>query len=211
MKLYWAPRTCASGIHVLLEEIGAPYSLVEVDVRGGANWRAPFIDLNPKGKVPVLALDDGRVLTEYTAIALWLARSFPEAQLIPEYPDGEMRVMEAMAYLVGTVHGQGFTRFFRPERFNPDAREDAKAWEDARARGREIATRGLEILGRDMGDNPFVTGERFTIADSALFYVSRWIALADVAAPANILSHFDRMRARPAVQRASAMWMKERA
>lgn len=210
MKLYWAPRTCASGIHILLEEIGAPYSLIEVDVRGGANLRAPFTDLNPKGKVPVLALDDGRVLTEYAAIALWLARSFPEARLAPEDADGEMRMIEAMAYLVGTVHAQGFTRFFRPERFDPDAREDAKAWEDARARGREIAARGLALLGQSMGDSPFVAGERFSVADSALFYVSRWIAVAEVAAPPNILAHFDRMRARPAVQRAMAMWVRER-
>jgi glutathione S-transferase len=210
MKLYWAPRTCASGIHVLLEEIGAPYSLVEVDVRAGANLRAPFTELNPKGKVPVLVLDDGRVLTEYAAIAVWLARTHPEARLLPDDPDGEMRVMEAMDYLIGTIHAQGFTRFFRPERFDPDAREDAKAWEAARDRGREIAARGLEILGRAMGDSPFVAGERFSIADSALFYVSRWIALAEVAAPANILAHFDRMRARPAVQRAMAMWVRER-
>jgi glutathione S-transferase len=206
MKLYWAPHTCANGIHILLEEIGAPYSLEQVDVRGGANLRAPFTDINPKCKVPVLDRGDGRVLTEYGAIALWLARTYPQVGLLPTDLDGEVRVLEALDYLVGTVHAQGFTRFFRPERFDPDAKEDAHAWEQARARGREIAAKGLTVLGRTLGDKPYLAGERFSIADSALFYAERWIAVAGVSAPDNILAHFERMQARPAVRRAMAMW-----
>ncbi|MGC1303494.1 MAG: glutathione S-transferase N-terminal domain-containing protein [Caulobacteraceae bacterium] len=206
MKLYWAPRTCAVGIHVLLEEVGAAYELEEVDLRGGANLRTPFTDLNPKGKVPVLVRGDGRMLTEYAAIALWLARTYPEADLLPGDVDGQVRVLEATDYLVGTIHAQGFTRFFRPERFDPDAKEDPQAWAAARARGREIAAKGLAILGDVMGDGAHVASERFSIADSALFYVERWIEVAEVAAPSNVIAHYERMKARPSVRRAAAMW-----
>jgi glutathione S-transferase len=206
MKLYWAPRTCAIGIHVLLEEAGARYELEEVEMRGGANRQPPFTDINPKGMVPTLVRDDASVLTEYSAIALWLAGRFPDAGLLPDDLEGRARAFEVMDHVVGTIHTLGFKRFFRPERFDPAAREDRNAWEQARARGREIASRGFTLLGQAMGEQLYVAGGRFTIADSALFYVERWIELAEVPAPANILAHFERMKTRPSVQRAMAMW-----
>ena len=75
MKLYWGPHTCAIGIHLLLEEIGKPYETEKLDVGGGATRRPPFSGVNPKGKVPTLVRDDGTVLTEFSAIAIWLART----------------------------------------------------------------------------------------------------------------------------------------
>ncbi len=74
MKLYWEPHTCAIGIHVLLEETGLPYETEKIDVGGGATREPPFLAVNPKGKVPTLVRDDGSVLTEFAAIATWLAR-----------------------------------------------------------------------------------------------------------------------------------------
>ncbi|WP_158918332.1 glutathione S-transferase family protein [Caulobacter sp. S45] len=206
MKLYWAPRTCAIGIHVLLEEIGAPYTLEQVDMRDEANLRGGFPQVNPKGKVPALVRDDRSVLTEYAAIALWLARTYPEAGLWPDDAEAQARVLEATDYLVGTVHAQGFTRFFRPARFDPAAAHDETAKAAAQARGREIAGKGLALLGEALGERPYLAGELFTIADSALFYAERWIAVAEVAAPANILAHFERVKARPAVRRTLEMW-----
>ncbi len=81
MKLYWGPHTCAIGIHVLLEEIGKPYETEKLDVGGGggATRLQPFAAVNPKGKVPTLVCDDGTVLTEFGAIAIWLARTNPES------------------------------------------------------------------------------------------------------------------------------------
>lgn len=79
MKLYWGPHTCAIGIHVLLEEIGAPYETERIDVAGGATREPPFAGVNPKGRVPILVRDVGTVLTEFSAIATWLARTNPAA------------------------------------------------------------------------------------------------------------------------------------
>ena len=77
MKLYWGPHTCAIGIHILLEEIGEPYETEKVDPAGGQTRQPPFMAVNPKGKVPTLVRDDGSVLTEFSAIATWLARAAP--------------------------------------------------------------------------------------------------------------------------------------
>ncbi len=70
------PGACSVGIHVLLEEIGAPYEAVLFNLREGAQFKPEFTGVNPKSKVPTLERDDGSVLTEYPAIAFWLASRF---------------------------------------------------------------------------------------------------------------------------------------
>ena len=76
MKLYYMPGACSIGIHVLLEEICKPYDLQKIDGAKQEQYGPEFVKLNPKSKVPTLQRDDGSVLTEFPAIATWLARSF---------------------------------------------------------------------------------------------------------------------------------------
>ena len=78
MKLYYMPGACSIGIHVLLEEIGKPYDAHKVDGAKQEQYGPDFVALNPKSKVPTLQRDDGSVLTEFPAIAVWLARKNPE-------------------------------------------------------------------------------------------------------------------------------------
>lgn len=118
MKLYWGPHTCAIGIHVLLEEIGKPYETEKLDVAGGATHKPPFVGINPKGKVPTLMRDDGWVLTEFSAIATWLARTNPDEALLPVDPEDEARAVEVLAYVEGTIHGQGYGRMFMPAKLS---------------------------------------------------------------------------------------------
>ncbi len=73
MKLYYAPGACSIGIHILLEEIGLPYDLERVNLQQGEQYKPAYTAVNPKSKVPTLVRDDGSVLTEYPAIAYWLA------------------------------------------------------------------------------------------------------------------------------------------
>src|SRR4051812_14548210 len=117
MKFYYSPGACSLGIHVLLEEIGKPFEAVKLNLAGGEQHKPEFTSINPKSKVPTLVRDDGSVLTEFPAIATWLARTNPEKNLLPKDADGEARVLEAMDYVVATVHMQGFSRMFRPANF----------------------------------------------------------------------------------------------
>ena len=197
MKLYFSPGACSIGIHLLLEEIGKPYEVEQIKTSAGEQFKPEYIAITPKSKVPALMRDDGSVLTEYGAIATWLARTNPEAKLLPHDPDAESRVLEAMDYAVGTVHMQGFTRIARPANFSPD--EAMK--EKVQARGREIYAKGLDILADKLGGKPWVAGDDYSIGDSAVFYVAAWSSRAGVDRPAAIAEHFDRMKQRPAVQR----------
>ena len=63
-----------------------------------------YLAMNPKGKVPALVRDDGSVLTEYAAIATWLAMTNPEAKLMPTDAEGMARTLEATDFAVGTIH-----------------------------------------------------------------------------------------------------------
>ena len=84
MKLLYAPGACSIGIHVLMEEIGKPYEAERVNLQQGEQYKPPFTTVNPKSKVPTLTKDDGSVLTEFPAIAYWLARKNPFADLLPD-------------------------------------------------------------------------------------------------------------------------------
>ncbi|HUC18452.1 MAG TPA: glutathione S-transferase N-terminal domain-containing protein [Acetobacteraceae bacterium] len=200
MKLFYSPGACSLGIHLLLEEIGKPYELSLLPIRNGAQLEPEFTAINPKSKVPTLIRDDGSVLTEFPAIAFWLARTNPEARLLPPDVEGQARALEAIDYAVATIHMQGFTRIVRPENFSPDPAEAEK--EKVRARGREIFEKGLALTDKSLNGKRYVVGP-FSIADAALFYVEFWASSrANIALPANCAAHYGRMKARPAVARA---------
>lgn len=200
MKLYYSPGACSVGIHVLLEEIGAPYEAVLVNLREGAQFKPDFAGLNPKSKVPALERDDGSVLTEYPAIAFWLAGRFPTAGLMPSGMDAQARALEATDYCVATMHMQGFSRMFRPSNFAP-SEGDADA---VKARGEEIFSKGLALLDKALEGKDYLVGG-YSFADSALFYVSFWWnGRLGKALPGNVAAHYARMKARPAVQRTLA-------
>jgi len=196
MKLFYAPGACSMGIHILLEEIGKPYELNKLDIKAGENYRPPFSELNPKGKVPTLQRDDGSVVTEFPVIAHYLAMTNPEAGLLPKSEEAELRGAEAMDYCVATIHMQGFGRLFRPGNFAPnEADHDA-----VKARGREIMEKGYALLDKQLAGKEWIAGP-YSIADSALFYVAFWGRKQGLTLPANVSAHLDRMMARPAVQR----------
>lgn len=198
MKLYYAPGACSIGIHVLLEEIGKPYERQKLDLQAGDQRQPEFLKINPKGKVPTLVRDDGSVLTEFPAIAWWLALTNPEKELLPPDPEGQARALEVMDYVVGTLHGQGFGRMFRPAMFAPSEADH----EQVKARGREIFEGGLKLLDRNLAGKDYVLGSSFSIADAALFYVEFWAAdRMRMPLPPTCAAHHQRMKARPAVQR----------
>ena len=209
VKLYWGPHTCAIGTHVLLEEIGKPYEAEKIDVQGGATKENWFRAINPKGKVPTLVLPDGRVLTEFTAIGTWLARTNPDAGLLPTDRDEELRALSIADYAVGTVHGQGFSRVFLPGKFEPQDpvhQSLGLGQSSVKHQGETMVTDGFAILEKEMAGREWAAGDRFGVADAALFYVTRWAPQQDIELPANLAAHLRRTKERPAVRRVMAVW-----
>jgi glutathione S-transferase len=197
MRLYMTPGSCSTGIHILLEEIDNPFEAAIVNLPAGDQFKPDYVALNPKSTIPTLLRDDGTTLTEFQAIAYWLARVNPRAKLLPGDPDGDARVMEVMDYVVGTIHMQGFARLFTTETFTPDESSHAAV----KARGIEIVVKGLGLMDKVLDGKDYVTGPAFSIADAALFYVEFWADKTGIPLPPLCLAHYQRMRARPAVHR----------
>lgn len=197
MKLYHGPGTCSTGIRVILEEIGLDYDLETVNVAQGDQHKPEFRAANPKGKVPALVRDDGSVLTEFPAIAFWLAKTHPEAKLLPEDFEAEIRVLEMIDYICGTLHVRGTTLAMIPGKFAQG--DDAQ--EQISSHGREVANNGLKNLAEMLGDKEYFFGE-FSIADAAVFFLLQWKDRAKLTVPDRLKAFHERMLARPAVARA---------
>lgn len=198
MKLYYSPGACSLGIHVLLNEIGKPFEGAPTLLAKQEQHKPEFVAKNPKSKVPTLERDDGTVLTEFPAIAVWLARTNPEKNLLPKDAEGEARALEAMDYAVATIHMQGFSRFVRPGNFAPGEADH----EAVKARGVELMEKGFAVLDKALAGKEYVAGS-FSVADAALFYVEFWYKVrVGKELPPNVTAHFQRMLARPAVQKA---------
>jgi glutathione S-transferase len=164
MKLYYLSGACSQAANIALREAGLKFDLVKVDrqtkqAADGLN----FNEVNPKGYVPALTLDNGETLTENVAVLQYIADRNPAARLAP--PAGTMeryRLIEWLAFINSEIH-KGFGPLFRK-----DAPEDTKAY----ARN-NIATRA-GWLNSSWGTRSFLMGEQFTVADAYLFVVLSW-------------------------------------
>ena len=149
LTLYYAPGACSMASHIALEETGQPYTATPVALAQGEHLKPEYLNnVNSRGKVPALKTDDG-ILTENVAILTYLARSFPDAKLLPTDPLGTARALSHMAYLSNTVH-PAFTHIMRPGRFATDE----SAHDNLKATGKDNFWKLLQEID-DIGDtNP---------------------------------------------------------
>jgi glutathione S-transferase len=201
VKLFYSPGACSLGIHVVLEEIGKPYELALVALKDGAQNKPEYLAVNPKSKVPALDRGDGKALTELPVIAFWLAKSNPEAGLIPTDFEGEVRCLEMLDYVSGTVHPQAFTRQFRPANFTPREEDQPKVVEQ----GKTLAAKYFDTLEKSWKGGTWLLPSGYSVADAALFFVEYWATRrSGMTLPPRLDAHLKAMLARPAVQRALA-------
>lgn len=191
MKLYIAPGACSLAPHIALRETGARFDLAIVDLgTKRVDDGTSFTDLNPKGYVPALRLDDGQVLTENVAVLLYIADHYPQAQLAPLTPTiDRYRMIESLCFINSELH-KAFSALFSPA-----------ALEQARQYSRDHIVRRLSYVQGVLDDSEFVIGGRFTIADAYLFTVLSWCSEVGIDLnrwPA-LASYEARLRTRPAV------------
>ena len=141
LTLYFAPGSSSMAVHIALHEIGVPFAGRPLSFKN--DLRAPaFLALNPEGKVPVVMID-GRPLTEVAAILFYLAKRFPEAELLPrDDAEAEAQALSWMSFIASTLH-------------------------PARQRGLDYAKEVYGIADRRLGGG-WALG-RYSIADIHLF------------------------------------------
>ena len=194
MKLYYSPGACSLSPHIVAKEAGIELELMKVDT--GTKKMADggdFYEVNPKGYVPALRLDNGDVLTEGPAIVQYLADQKPQSGLVPKCGEMERyRVQEMLGYVNSEIH-KTYGAMFNPK-ITPEQREDRIAYLKKRY---PLVEKQLE--GRD-----YLYGPQFTVADAYLYVVTNWARhlKVDLSEFPNLLAFQKRVSARPAVQAA---------
>ncbi|MCC6075786.1 glutathione S-transferase family protein [Pseudomonas sp. GCM10022188] len=199
MRFYMTPGSCSTGIHILLEELELVFEAHIVDLLAGDHRKPAYLAINPNGTIPTLVLDDGTALTDFQAIAWWLARAYPGRQLIPADAEGLARVQTLLDLAGHEIHGQGFTRIFTTDRYAADPAEQAAVQAEGRAR----VARGFAAVAPLLAGRDYVT-ERFGIADGALFYVEFWAERIGIPLPEPCQAHYRRLLQRRAVRQVLA-------
>lgn len=161
MKLYYAPGACSLADHIALVESGLPFETEQVDLKARTTASGgDYKQVNPKGYVPALALDEGGVLTENIAILSYIADR--SGRLAPDGPLGTSRLLEALAYISTELH-KGFKPFFSPDADDAD-----------RDHAREALLKRFALFEDKLANQPFALGEGFTVADCYLFVMLFW-------------------------------------
>lgn len=198
MKLYSFTGACALAPHIALEWAGADYSLELVK---RSETREPdFLALNPVGKVPVLVLDDGRTLTQVNAVLLWIAETWPAAELGPEdTTDGRYRMQNWLSHFNGDIH-PAFTPYFLPFRFA----DDKAAQKEVRTTALKELTFQLSHVERHMAGRDWVL-ERRSVLDPYLYVFCQWANFlpGKLDAFPNMAAFFKRMNGDAGVQAAT--------
>lgn len=179
LVLYYAPGSSSMAPHIALHEVGAVFEARPLSFAGKATRSAEFLAINPEGKVPTLLID-GRVLTEVAGILFYIARRYPQAQLLPQGDsEAEAHAVSWMSFLASTVH-------------------------PARSRGEEHAKEVWRMAEQRLGAREWAAGDRYSIADIHLFRLFwRFRNSFDIpcAEYPSLHAHHDRVLPRPAVQR----------
>lgn len=191
MKLYFSPGACSLSPHIVAIEAGIPLTLVKVDTKTKTVSRdGDFWEINPKGYVPALELDDGQVLTEGPAIVQYLADSAPAAGLAPANGSFErVRLQETLNYLTSEIH-KAYSPLFSDDVL-PAVREERL----------EYLERRYALIEKQLEGRNYLFGDRFTVADAYLFTLTRWARAVklDLSGFANLEAFQKRVGSRKAV------------
>ena len=190
MMLYFAPGGCSLADHIALIESGLPHALIKVGRDRRTEDGRDFRTINPKGYLPALELTDGTILTENLAILAYIAHR--AGALLPEDGVDRWRVLEATEFMTTEFHGN-FRPFFQPD-----------ATEAQRDRARKLLVKHFATIAEQLGDRPFLVGDRMTIADPYLVVMLMWAGKNEIEVPERLTGYLAQMKKMPSVARALA-------
>lgn len=199
MKLYGYKNGRTIRALWALEEVGAQYEYVEVDLFRGEGREPSFLKINPGGKVPVLD-DHGMIVTESAAICMHLAEKFPESHLLPPPGTSErtacykwisfiLTELDAPLWMIAKH------RFALPSDRRVPAVIETASWEFRTA---------IKILGAAVEHGPYLVGGSFSVADILAGHVVLWAKSARLTVGDALNGYLDSLQQRDAFIRARA-------
>ena len=190
MRLYYSPAACSQAPHILLHEIGLSHDAAKVDLRSKmVEDGRSYLQVNPKGSVPALELNNGEVLTENAIVLQYLGDRAGSDVLPPVGDFRRYRVLEMVNFITTELH-KSFAPLFK-----------SSAGEETKRFYRDVIRERLDYAEERIGEGPFVFGETLTIADPYLFVISGWTdKLIGLTNWPNLTAFREHMLGRPSVR-----------
>jgi glutathione S-transferase len=200
MKLYYSPGACSLASHIVMAELNMVYETEAVNLKEKTCNSGDYKAINNKGAVPALKMDNGEILTEGAIICQYLADHKNDGTLLGKFGTTErFRTLEWMNFITSDIH-KNFSPLFAAEKMfhNVDTQNDVKNF------FKTALTDKFNFIAEKLGQNDFLTGKDFTIADAYMFTCLTWTKYVgmDLTTWSNINSYMKRVSERPAVMRA---------
>lgn len=189
-------QTCSLATHIALEEAGANYTTVRLDMANNQQRSAEYLAINPKGRVPALVTDRG-ILTENVALLYYVAQLYPAAKLAPTEPFDLAKMQAFNAWLASTVH-VNHAHKMRGSRWS----DDPAAQKTMTAKVASNMTDCAALIETGYLASPWVMGSQYTVADPYLYVMELWMESdgVDMQKFPKLVAHRAAMEARPAVR-----------
>lgn len=200
MKLFYSTGACSLAPHIVMAELNMVYELEAVNLKDKTCVSGDYKKINMKGSVPALKMENGEILTEGAIISQYLADLKNDGTILPKFGTNErFRALEWMNYIATEVH-KNFSPLFFAERLysNVDTQNDVKT------SYRKMLADKCNYIAERLGQNDYLTGKQFTIADAYMFTCLNWSKYVglDLNQWSNITNFMKRVSERPAVMRA---------
>ncbi|MER3492955.1 MAG: glutathione S-transferase [Mastigocladus sp. ERB_26_2] len=162
LRLYdFLPSGNGYKIRLLLSQIGMPFERVEVNILKGETRTPEFLSKNPNGKIPLLEVKPDKYLAESNAILVYLSEG---TEFLPYDRFLRAQVMQWLFFEQCSLKP-----CIAPLRFWISILGKAKEYKEAIEQKRESGYAALKLMENHLQSHNFFVGERYTIADIALF------------------------------------------
>jgi glutathione S-transferase len=200
MKLFYKAGACALAPHIVMAELNMVYELEAVDLKTKTCASGDFKKINPKGSIPALRMDNGEILTEGAVISQYLADQKMDSTILPKFGTlDRVRCLEWMNFIATDLH-KNFSPLFGADMImkNVEGKTEMKMFYV------ETLKNKVALVSEKLGNNDYLMGKNFTIADAYLFTVLNWskhVGL-DLSQWSNMPTYMTRVHDRPAVIKA---------
>ncbi len=193
MKLYYANGACSLAVRIIINEIGLQPEFEAVDLKTKRTATGhDFLQINPKGSVPVIITDENEILTENSVIQQYLADTHNATQLLPALGDFKRyRVLEWLNYISTELH-KGCGPLFHPA-IPLELKNDLF----------KPALKSKLLYVEKNLKNKFLLGDHFTLADSYLFVILSWLPhfKIDINEWPKLSRYFTELKQRPTIKK----------
>ena len=198
-ELFFSTGTACFAPLMVLKEAKFSHQVTVIDIAAGAHRAPEYLAINPAGKVPALKMPDGQILTEASAICLYLADRHNLREIAPGVEDDDRALfLKSLIYLATSVQDH-YKRYYYPKRYTIDCRNDAG-----------IKVKALELLFESLmpledqikANGPYLLGNRSSVADTYLVMLVTWFPDLDKLFKAfpTIKKCFDLIASRPVIK-----------